>query len=179
MDHDWTALGVALKDAREGLGLTQEEVGTRLGVGRSTVQGIERGDKRTKVSPTMRSYARLVGWTERSIDRVLAGGAPSPADRASGPTPRVPADMPLTETAALAALPLRIRAELDDAGPLVDTDVIPLGDDARMVVVVKGRPDATPEEIRAALKAWRQAQPHLEELSRGADDEPPDAATGA
>ncbi|MFG3488485.1 helix-turn-helix domain-containing protein [Streptomyces sp. NPDC047972] len=158
MDLDWTRLGKALRDARRAaaVSLTQEEMAEEIGVGRSVIQLIEAGNKYKKPTASMRTYAARVGWADGSIEAVLAGGeptlkdAPAPA-RESGPS-------------AAAGLPLRIVHELKGEGDLLDTAVIPLGDDASMVVVVKGKPGASLAEIERSLEAWRKAQGQLLEL---------------
>ncbi|WP_078999103.1 helix-turn-helix domain-containing protein [Streptomyces sp. WM4235] len=170
MDRDWARLGKALKAARQAIGLTQEQLAAELGVSRSVVQGIERGKPHSKPSLTMRAYARRVGWATDSIDEVLAGREPRLAAQ-----PEAAAEPP-------AGLPLRIVDELADDGALLDTVVVPLGGDARMVVVVKGRPGASPEEIRRNLEAWRSAHQHLleaVEYDRDGNDSPPSVASEA
>lgn len=166
MDLDPVRLGAALKATRLSRKprLTQEAVASTLDVSRATVQNIERGVGATKATPTIRAYAQLLGWTPASVDRVLAGGEPSLAGAEGGDVAAIPPEP--------SRLPLRIVDELADEGALLDTAVIPLGADASMVIVVKGRPDASPEEIRAALEAWRRAQPQLRELSTGQPQSP-------
>lgn len=171
MDHDWARLGKALKAARQAMGITQEELAADLGVSRSVVQGIERGKAHSKPSMTMRAYARRAGWTAESIEDVLAGREPRPA---SQPEP-VAGEAP-------SGLPLRIVDELSDDGALLDTVVVPLDGDARMVVVVKGKPGASPEEIRRNLEAWRSAHRHLleaVEYGHDGDETPPSVASEA
>ena len=155
MDLDWDRLGAALKAAREALSpkLRQDELAAELGVGRSAIQNIERGQAFKKPTPTIRAFARRVGWTEDSVDRVLAGGDP--------------VDSPSVEARQQAlgpALPTRIEHELNQEGDLVDTAVIPLGDGASAVVVVKNPAGATPAQRQKNLDAWLRMQGHLEEL---------------
>ncbi|NEB06595.1 hypothetical protein G3I78_47405 [Streptomyces sp. SID13726] len=71
-------------------------------------------------------------------------------------------------------LPLRIVDELKNGGRLVDTAVIklPTKGDVRMTVVVRGAPDASPEEIQQALEAWRRAERKLQNLPGDDEDEP-------
>lgn len=161
MERDWARLGSAFADARETAGFTQTEVAERIGVTRTPIQAIERGTAFKKVTGTMRSYARVVGWTSDSIEKVLAGGAPA-YEEVSGSVPH---------REALASLPLAILDQLKSDGPLIDATVISLPSakaDVHMTIVVRGEPNATPEEIRDALLAWRRTQKHLQNL----DDEP-------
>jgi len=170
MERDWRHLGRELAAARKRLGRTQVDVADAIGVSRTPIQAIERGGPFDKVTGTIREYARLVGWSDGAIEAVLAGGEPTtqPAAEASA-----------TEAALADDLPLRIVGELGE-GPLLDTTVLdlsPAGSGARMIVVVRGAPDASPEEIRRDLLAWRRAQRHLQDL--GADEDEPPAADQA
>lgn len=162
MDRDWARLGAALKAAREDLGLEQQQVAEQIGVKRGALRNIEIGAF-SRVTPTVRAYARTVGWTDTSVDDVLAGGSPTP----DAPAP--PTEVEATTVADVAPdeLPLRIKAALA-AGPLLDAVVIDLpaeeGEDpeAQMVVIVKGRRgDATPEQIRKALLQWEKAEAQI------------------
>lgn len=171
MERDWERLGRALRAARLSEGVSQEDMATELGVGRSTIQKIERGHAFGKPTLAIRAYARRVGWTEESVDRVLAGGTQNHVHEASADLSAAPA---VTEGSSLSEgavsrLPVRIVNEIENEGALVDTDVIPLGEGGNMVVVVKGAPGASPDEIKAALQAWLRAQSHLQELSTGND----------
>lgn len=178
MQRDWERLGEALRAARISAGLSQEDMAGELGVGRSTIQKIERGHEFGKPTLAIRAYARRVGWTEESVDRVLVGGTPSHVHVASADlsTAHSGTEGTLSES-AVRRLPVRIVDEIENEGALVDTAVIPLGNGGTMVVVVKGAPGATPDEIKAALEAWRRAQPQLQELST--TQEPAPAANGA
>ncbi|MEU7032668.1 helix-turn-helix transcriptional regulator [Streptomyces sp. NPDC046237] len=175
MDRDWTRLGKALQAARRALGVTQEEMANALGVGRSVIQLIEGGNEYKKPTASMRTYATRVGWADGSIERVLAGGEPiQAAAGAPAAEPGRTADENPVET----GLPVRIVHELKSRGDLLDTAVIPLGDGASMVVVVKGKPGASVDEIERNLEAWREAQGQLMELDyrrAAAKDQQPDA----
>lgn len=140
--------------------LTQVEVAERLGVTRTPVQSIERGDTRKKITGTMRSYARLVGWTDDSVDSVLAGGEPRP----------VPVEEPQSEAkpsgGVVRDLPLRITQALGE-GPLIDATVLDLGPNqlgGRMIVVVRGEPDASEDVIAEDMEAWARTLPELRRL---------------
>ncbi|MFP8944767.1 helix-turn-helix domain-containing protein [Streptomyces fenghuangensis] len=168
MTHDWARLGKALQAARKARGIDQVRIGELIGVGRSAVQKIERGDMK-KVTPTLRAFAAEVGWAPGSIDAVLAGREPELAAQPvlepdSGPTVNA-SDLDS------AHLPLRIVRDLTGPGALVDATVLPLEDDdeeiGRMVIVVKGKPKADPQTIRRALEAWERQELML----RGVDDE--------
>jgi len=160
MNPDWTHLAGAVKAARKSMGLTQIELGERAGVQRSIVQRIERGAGFTRVTSTLRLIEIAVGWKPGSVEEVLAGGDPTGfgvADKAS--QPETTASLP----AASDGLPLRI-AEALTKGTTLDTTIVSLGPNADMVVVVKGKPTATPEQLRAELEAWERREGHLERL---------------
>lgn len=167
---DWVRLGEAFKAARVAHEprLTQDDVQRALDVSRATVQNIERGKVFSKATPSHRAYARLVGWTDGSVDEVLAGGEPTcTADSESaGVEPGAPVPD---------GLPLRIAEELA-SGPLLETMLIRLPGGGQVVVVAKGKEGGSPEEIQAALEAWRRAQPQLHEIEVRVDtDEPPES----
>ncbi len=110
MDRDWARLGSALRAAREDLGLGQKEVADRIGVSRNALRNTEIGEI-SRVTPTVREYARIVGWTEASIDVVLNGGEPT---REAA----VPPDEPATAIVDTPEdLPLRIRPRSPTAAP--------------------------------------------------------------
>lgn len=180
MDQDWVRLGRAFAEGRALRGHTQDDVVQALGVSRATVQNMERGTGAsgkffTRVTSTMRQYAQLLAWTDRSIDQVLAGGEPNHVIEASahlsvsGREPTVPAPT--------AGLPLRVAQELESDGPLLDTMTIPLPGGGTVVVVAKGKAHGSPEEIQAALEAWRRTQPQLQLLD-DPGEEPPASAEG-
>ncbi|MFI2184556.1 helix-turn-helix domain-containing protein [Streptomyces sioyaensis] len=164
MERDWTRLGAALKAAREARGLQQAAVAESIGVKRGTMRNIENGDI-SRVTPTVRAYARTVGWDDGSVDAVLAGGSPTDALTPHDPEAR---DAIAAENIAVAVaeeLPLRIQAALRE-GPLIDTAVINLpsdddGPEGQMVVIVKGRNGATPEQLKRALLRWEEAEVKL------------------
>ncbi|MFJ9573617.1 helix-turn-helix domain-containing protein [Streptomyces bacillaris] len=169
MDRDWARLGSALRAAREDLGLGQLQVAERIGVKRGALRNVERGEI-SRVTPTVREYARIVGWTEASVDAVLNGGEPTREEAAPpGPDMTVLVDTP-------EELPLRIKAALASDGPVLDTAVITLtGVDgldsgAQMVIVVKGRTDAlTPEQIREALLQWEKTEAQIRKSGAAGD----------
>ncbi|MBT2477579.1 helix-turn-helix transcriptional regulator [Streptomyces sp. ISL-94] len=174
MSMDWDRLGKALQAARLDEGITQEDLADVLGVGRSTIQMIEVGHSYKRPTPTVRAFARRVGWTEDSVDRVLEGGAPR--KRAVVVEQASPVVEPSTVDSRL---PLVIVDELEGDDPLLDATVIPLGDDARMVIIVKGSPDASPEEMRRNVEAWRRAKRHLQALEGDDRDDTPPLANRA
>ena len=149
---NWARLGAALVAAREELGLQQQEVAQRIGVKRGALANIEHG-RIAKVTTTLRAYARLVGWTDDSLEVVLAGGEPIARQDAHqestpfGASPEEPSDLSLAVQAAL------------EEGPLVDSQVVTVptsGGHLTATIVVRGESDASPEELHEALLEWRR-----------------------
>lgn len=158
MGRDWARLARTIEDARKAKGLTQVGLAEAAAVSESTIQNLESDKERKHVPASLYKVERALGWATGSGEAILNGGEPAVAEEAAEP----PTD-----------LPLRILQELKD-GPLLDTtvlDLTPLGSKARMVVVVKGEPDASPEQIRADLLAWAKAQRFLQNL--GEEDDGP------
>lgn len=152
---DWARLADAIEAARDELGMTQVGLAEAAGVSESTIQNLESGKSRPKFPVSLPKVERALKWAPGSGATVLAGGDPTPAPQEKA----APSDGP--------SLPLRIQQELAD-GALLDTavlDLTPLGSDAKMIVVVKGDPDASPEQIRRDLLAWAKAQHALQNLA--------------
>jgi DNA-binding XRE family transcriptional regulator len=157
---DWERLGRGFASARDAAGLTQVQAAAELGVSRTPIQAIERGRQSngqpfTKVTGTMRAYARLVGWSERSPARILDGQEPEPATQ--------PVSGGGADTSS--GLPPAVDRELR-SGKTLDHTVVHLGgegdDDTRIIVVLKGAEDMTEEEIDAAWHKWRRTRRHLQ-----------------
>lgn len=165
MERDWARLGAALQAARKARGTNQIDLGERIGISRSAIQNIERGNVK-KITPSLRAYATEVGWARGSLEAVLDGGEP---ELVAPPEP----DPPSGDRAA--DLPLRIVRELGE-GDLLDSTVIPLSDegDGRMVIVVRGKPEASPEQIKQALLLWEQRERQLRGVRDG-QEQPPSA----
>lgn len=174
MDRDWVRLGAALKTDREAQGFTQKEVAQDLDASVSSIQVIERGHAFGRPTRTIRRYAELLRWTDSSVEQVLAGGDPNHVHYGS-------ATATMREAATDAELddqrlPLRIVHELKDDGALLDTTVIKIGEKGRAVIVVKGDPGVTPDELVEELRAWAEARARLE---KGGSTEPSAAADGS
>lgn len=164
MTRDWERLARAIEAARDAKGLTQVGLAEAAGISESTVQNLESGVERRRTPSTLPKVEAALGWAPGSGLGVLAGGDPIPKAGPQGES----RDLNRSD------LPLRIVDELHNGGQLVDTAVIrlPTKGDVRMTVVVRGAPDASPEEIRAALEAWRRAERKLQNLPGGDEDEP-------
>ncbi|MCX4575669.1 helix-turn-helix domain-containing protein [Streptomyces sp. NBC_01571] len=165
MDQDFARLGEQLKAAREQRRprISQAYVAAELGVGRSTIYKMESGDGARVTSTTLLAYARLLGWTDDSVSRVLAGGDPVIATSE-------------TEAAAQHAIPgvqLSPAVEYElRSGKVLDSQVFNLGpddDDGQIIVVLQGKKDATPEEAERVAARYRRARRHLQGLASDLD----------
>jgi DNA-binding XRE family transcriptional regulator len=176
-ERDWTPaawehLGRSFAAAREAVGLTQVAAATALGVSRTPIQAVERGRQSngqpfTKVTGTMRAYARLVGWTETSPARILNGGEP---ESATQPAPE-------SDAGPKSDLPPAVDRELR-SGKTLDHTVVHLGgeqdDDTRIIVVLKGAEDISEEELDRLWQQWRRTRRHLQAIP-GETDTPQDS----
>jgi transcriptional regulator with XRE-family HTH domain len=171
MERDWARLGRAFAQARAAAGLTQAGVAERIGVTRTPVQAIERGHVGgkpfKKVTGTMRSYARIVGWADGAIERILDGEDEPPLLEAT----QSPA---AADTVDGLDLPIRIREELRE-GQILDSGVYELspdGSDVQLIVVIKGKAGATPAEIRRYMETVRRTERRLRSISEADDTSP-------
>jgi len=70
----WESLGVAVRDRRTALGMTQSEVSERGGPSVETLRAIE-NNRAGRLSPRMRrALERVLEWESGSVDAVIAGG---------------------------------------------------------------------------------------------------------
>ncbi|MEV5347121.1 helix-turn-helix domain-containing protein [Streptomyces achromogenes] len=174
----WARLAAAIKAAREARGLRQIDLAELAGISEGSIQNLEDPDRRPSRMP--QSLAKVephLGWSAGSGVAILKGGEPTllatnPRDGRRDSQGRIRGQ-----------LPLRIVDELESDDPLLDSAVIELPgvDGARMTVVVRGNPNATPEQIQEALLAWRKAERRLQRLSveEGSDTPNPRAANGS
>lgn len=164
-ERDWERLGEAFAEARKAADLTQVEVAERLSVTRTPIQAIERGRQAngspfTRVTATMRSYARLVGWTEDSPARILEGQEPEPATQSVSVPPETRSDLP-------PAIDMELRS-----GKTLDSTVVHLGseeEDTRIIVVLKGSENLSEEELEKLWHDWRRTRRQLQGMSSDSD----------
>jgi len=184
MARDWKRLGDAVKRARAERGLRQAQLAEAIDADLSTVQNLESaryGKGFTRVPPTAHAAAAYFRWPEGAIADILNGGDPD-----LGEAPALPdAEGTLEEEAAdrpRNVLPLRVASELDDDGELIDATVMDLssaGSDARMIVVVKGTPDMSPDELRQAVDAWKETRRRMTGDGEPEGPDSPSVANGA
>lgn len=166
MDGDWERLGNAVRDARNSKGLSQKGLATLAGKKRTVIQTIERGHRFRSVTKTLRNVERALGWGQGSVSIILAGGEPLGPDRADELVVGGQLRPGFGE-----GLPIRVVRALAQ-GATLDTTIVPLSPTADMVIVVKVRTDATPDEVQDALLAWEQGEGYLTRLSEHPDEPP-------
>lgn len=159
---DWERLGRAFAAARREKSLTQQEAAEALGVSRAPIQAIERGRQSngsdfTRVTRTMRDYARLAGWTDDSPDRILNGQEPEPAIQPVSAPPVEP------KPDLSPAIDRELRS-----GKTLDHTVVHLGeeedDDTRIIVVLQGADDLSEEELDRLWRKWRRTRRQLQAI---------------
>jgi hypothetical protein len=163
MDGDWLRLSRAVRKARNGMGLSQMGLSEAAGVGRTVIQTIERGRGFDRVTSTLRSLEIALGWKRGSVESILAGGEPLPFGE---PGERDAAGRFRQTT--YGGLPLRVTHALIE-GVTLDTTIVPLTPNTELVVVVKGKATATPEELQETLLAWEEQGGYLARLTKFAD----------
>jgi DNA-binding XRE family transcriptional regulator len=161
MDLDWAGLGERLRAGRAAHELEQQDVAQRIGVKRGAVYNIETG-KIAKVTRTVRDYARLVGWTPDSPERVLNGEEPVLAEQPQ-PAEPAPAEQRSVHPAEPSDLSLNVRTALRE-GPLLDSKVIRVPTSGGVVtatIVARGSEGMSPEELLKALRDWEATGPTI------------------
>ncbi|WP_328439312.1 helix-turn-helix domain-containing protein [Streptomyces sp. NBC_00444] len=151
MARDWAHLGEKLRDGRIARGKEQQEVAAEIGVKRGAVRNIEIGNV-SKVTPTIRSYAKLVGWSDRSVEEVLDGGEPTMTDAESA---RAQGETGSGEQLSTSDLSLEVQESLR-RGPLLQSRVQEVTTPAgrvRATIVLRGEDGLSQEELLAALRA--------------------------
>ena len=168
MTSKWARLGQKLKSARTARGIGVLEATTAIGIKRGALYNIEKGEI-TRVTPSVKTYAHLVGWTEDSVEAVLDGGEPTmrgegqaersatdhgslldrdgnPRDVAPSASHQMPTD-----------LSVRIQQALGE-GPLLDARVAEVTTPTGLVratIVIRGESGVSAEDLLAALESVR------------------------
>src|SRR5207248_2194965 len=85
----WEDLGVAVRDRRTALGMTQGEVSERGGPSVETLRAIE-NNRAGRLSPRMRrALERVLEWESGSVDAVIDGGLATTVDTKAAETATV------------------------------------------------------------------------------------------
>ena len=75
-DRDWERLASYVRERREELGLTQEEVASRGGPSTATLRLIENNATDSYRQKSLRQLEDALGWTRGSVLAILAGDEP-------------------------------------------------------------------------------------------------------
>jgi DNA-binding XRE family transcriptional regulator len=86
MKQHWIELGIALKERREGLGMTQPALAQAANVSLTTIQAYERGDEYKRLPRSWRKVAAVVGWPATTPQGILDTGV-VPVDAAAALDP--------------------------------------------------------------------------------------------
>ncbi|WP_280330297.1 hypothetical protein [Nocardia wallacei] len=78
--EDWERAGDYARRRRVDLGLTQSQVQGLGGPSPALIRRLEGGYRDAMSRKKRRDLARALGWHEDSLDNILAGGEPTPAD---------------------------------------------------------------------------------------------------
>jgi hypothetical protein len=115
--RDWEALGQAVEKRRNELGLTiraaaeRSREGGRRGFDEQTWGHIEKATRNNRRVSTLRALCWVLGWTDDSVDLILAGG--EPIERVD-PKPRSPIEAALDEDSSITEAERRVfQAILD------------------------------------------------------------------
>lgn len=173
--QDYVRLGAELKAARKRMRprVSQDDAAQALGVSRSSIQKIENGSADRVTRATVLAYARYVGWTSESYDRVLAGESPvlaAPHEAAAAPVS--PVEDGIRDHLTGLGLSPTVEYELR-SGKTLESTVINLGpdeDDGHIIVVLQGRKDASPEEVQRVAARYRRARRHLQSIAADVDE---------
>lgn len=95
-EPDRGRLGELVSKRRRELGLSISAAARNAGIDRATWTGTERGARRTEAY-NFAGIERALTWEPGSIDRILTGGEPAPADQHPAAAPEPAPDFDLKE----------------------------------------------------------------------------------
>jgi transcriptional regulator with XRE-family HTH domain len=104
-DGAWKRVATRVRERREGLGLTQEQLAAQASVGTATIRLIESAGRDKYNRSTIVNVCRGLGWTTDSIDRLL-----------KDQEPEVSPEPELSSEERLAELEARVAALEAEAG---------------------------------------------------------------
>lgn len=162
MTNDWDRLAGAIRERRQALGMTQQQLADAAGVTRTTIKNLEGARQPAKRLPlSVAPVEQALGWAPGSARIVLDGGAPIGTDQPANP-PQAPEP--------LSGLPTSVLDELAD-GEVYATDIHNLtqGDGITIITVAVRRPGESGEQISAEqrrrhFRAWSRVQRQLHGL---------------
>lgn len=185
VEYDWPHLAAAIRQRRDELGMTQQQVAEDAEVSTMTVRNLEAGRAYTRLPPSLSSVERALGWQHGSARAILAGGEPTLIQEAAEPTAT---DEPATPGAGAAAplgdirtLPLAVRMGLADGETLdyerIDWDV--QGTGMHLYIIVKAGEIRTEQEFAAVkrqMEEWARIKKAVRAVIEAAPDEASDTS---
>ena len=79
MTNDWERLAGAIRERRQALGMTQQQLAEAAGVTRTTIKNLEGARQPTKRPPaSLPAVEHALGWTLGSARAILDGDKPTP-----------------------------------------------------------------------------------------------------
>jgi len=181
VEYDWTHLASAIRQRRDQIGMTQQQVAENAAVSTMTVRNLEAARAYTRLPPSLGAVERALGWEHGSAQAVLAGGEPTLV-RQPGPAPDI-ADAPTDADASAAAslegirtLPLSVRVGLADGETLdyerIDWDIE--GTDMHLYIIVKAGEITSAQQL-ASVKRQMEDWARIKQAVRDVVQPPPDA----
>lgn len=162
MTNDWDRLAGAIRERRQALGMTQQQLADAAGVTRTTIKNLEGARQPTKRLPSsIAAVEQVLGWAPGSARIVLDGGEPiavtQPAEQ------QQPRD-------ALTSLPASVQDALT-GGEIYATEIHDLSQEGGITIItVAVRPPGEPgeqipvEQRRRSFRAWSRVQRQLNGL---------------
>lgn len=185
MRHDvgmpnYPRLADAIQARARELGLTQEQLVTRSGMGRTTIQRLWKGTADNEPAKrTKNDLEQVLGWVTGSVDAVLADGDPTVRRETSDESSGNPLEAVAAAIATAGAdLPLAVKLAIE-TGKLLDYDVQYVtidGEELAVITLAKTGTYDTEEKraaIRGQLELFGRIKDHIRTETEGADDTTP------
>jgi transcriptional regulator with XRE-family HTH domain len=155
--QDFQRLAGAIQARATALGLSQQDLVSRSGLSRTTVQKLWQGDD--TYAPSRRTRVAIedaLDWAPGSVEAVLAGGEPTVRREASVETETIASDSPAAARSltTVTDMPLRVQLALGEGRPL-DFDVLEFEVGGRRMSIVAWAQSGvydTEEDREAALE---------------------------
>jgi transcriptional regulator with XRE-family HTH domain len=174
---DYSHLGDAIQRRARELGLDQEALVTRSGMGRTTVQRLWSGKLVHEPSRrTKQDTERVLQWAPGSFDDATEGREPTPLEAPAADAEREPTT---PDRPGKPSLPLRVQLAMKE-GQLLDYDVLEFevgGRPLSFIAFAQTGAYGTDEEmeaLREQLDAFRRMMERVRQEGESAGDVTPD-----
>lgn len=167
---DWKRLGRYIKQRRERLRMTQQDMYAKGGPSVATIRALEGGDQAAYRNKTYSQIEDSLEWTAGSVDAILTGGEPQ--DRGSIPARSVDEDSP--GPMAIQQLRAIARAEGRTLGEVleylgVDVDELQIPDDPPrdpIIAEIEADEYLTPEKKQRLIGIYLERRAEIFEAER-------------